>query len=143
VSAPSSEAALEFAEKFAAAWAKPVPEELVSLLHPDVVLLQPHRPPVRGRDAALREFHRLLRWVPGLHGVIERSSGSGDLLFIEWQMRLPVGRDTISIRAVDRFFLEDALGRERRVYFDQLQFVVAVLRHPSLWRGYLRYRFGR
>jgi hypothetical protein len=38
----------DFADKFARAWAQPTPDTLVALLHDDVVLLQPHRPPIRG-----------------------------------------------------------------------------------------------
>jgi hypothetical protein len=131
-----------FAKAFADAWSKPTPEKLVALLHPDVVLFQPHRPPIRGRDEALREFRRMFAWIPGFHGVVERSRGDDEVLFIEWQMKVPVGKDTVSVRAIDRFRLENGLGVERAVYFDQLVLIGAVLTHPSLWAGYIRYRFG-
>jgi hypothetical protein len=131
-----------FAEAFEEAWSRPTPEGLVALLHPDVVLLQPHLPPIRGKENALKEFRRLLNWLPGLYGVIERSSGTDDILFIEWQMKLSVGRKTISIRAVDRFRLDNGLGIEREVYFDQLVLIRAVVAHPGLWLGYIQYRFG-
>ncbi len=132
-----------FARAFAEAWRNPTPEALVALLHPDVVLLQPHRSPIRGRAAALADFRRLFTWLRGLHGVVERSSGDDRIVFIEWQMVLPIGHDTVSIPAVDRFRLEGGLGIERAVYFDQLALVRALLRHPRLLPGYLRYRVGR
>lgn len=115
----------------------------MALLHEDVVLYQPHLPPIRGKAEATQEFKKLLTWLPGLHGVIERASGDDEIVFIEWQLRLPVGKRTISIRAVDRFRLEDGLGTERAVYFDQLDLIKVVLAHPSLWLGYLKYRFGK
>ena len=59
-----------FAAAFADAWSAPTPDRLVALLHPDVTLLQPHLPPVRGRDAAHAELQRLLRWMPDLHGEV-------------------------------------------------------------------------
>ncbi|GEM_PF-3428349 len=43
----------DFAQQFADAWATPTPEGLVALLHPDVTLLQPHLPPIHGKQAAL------------------------------------------------------------------------------------------
>jgi SnoaL-like domain len=131
-----------FAEAFAAAWAEPTPERLVALLHRDVVLLQPHLPPIRGRESALAEFRRLFAWLPGLHGAVARSSGGDDGLFIEWEMRVPVAGGTISIPAVDRFLLADGLGIERIVYFDQLLLIRAVASRPGLWPGYVKYRCG-
>lgn len=131
-----------FAEQFAEAWARPTPDGLVALLQPDVVLIQPHLPPIRGRDAALREFRRLLAWLPSFHGEITRWSESGNYVFIEWKMLLPLGHKTLSIPAVDRFLVRDGLGAERVVYFDQLRLMRAVAGNPRLWRGYLKYRFG-
>jgi hypothetical protein len=131
-----------FGDRFAAAWAQPTPEGLVALLQADVVLIQPHQPPIRGRDAALREFRRLLGWLPAFHGEVTRWSQSGDTVFIEWKMRLPLGRRTITIPAVDRFLLRGGLAAERVVYFDPMRLVAAVAAHPSLWAGYLKYRFG-
>jgi SnoaL-like protein len=131
-----------FVEAFESAWSRPTPERLIALLDPEVVLLQPHLPPIRGRDAALKEFRRLLTWLPALHGAVERSSVSDLDVFIEWRIRLPVRNETISIPAVDRFRLRDGVAVERRVYFDQFALIGAVLRHPPLWPGWVRYRFG-
>ena len=130
----------EFAQRFADAWKHPTPEQLTELLHPRVVLYQPYGPPIRGRAAARAEFVRLLRWLPGLHGTVERTMGAGGVIFIEWLMKFPIGRRGVSIRAVDRFLLRDGLGIERAVYFNQLRLVTAILTHPSSWLGFLRYR---
>jgi SnoaL-like protein len=131
-----------FVETFEDVWSEPTPEALVELLHPDVVLRPPHRRPIRGKTNALKEFRRLLDWLPGLHGAVERSSVTDDVVFIEWQMQLPVGNRPVSIRAVDRFRLENGLAIERVVYFDQLQLIGALLTHPRLWPGWITYRFG-
>jgi hypothetical protein len=133
----------EFAQRFANVWKHPTPERLVELLHPNVVLYQPYGPPVRGKAAARAEFVRLLRWLPDLHGTVERTMGARDVIFIEWLMKFPIGRHGVAIRAVDRFLLRDGLGIERAVYFNQLQLLTAILTHPSSWLGFLRYRTGR
>lgn len=136
-----SSAELDFAQRFAEGWAAPTAERLVTLLADDVVLYQPHLPPLRGRAAALAEFHRLFRWLPGLHGEVHRARGADGVVYIEWTMRFPIGRG-VAIDAVDRFLLRDGLGAERTVYFDQIPLIAGVLRAPAAWPGYLRYRFG-
>ena len=133
----------EFAQRFADAWKRPTLERLLALLHPEVVLYQPYGAPIRGKAAARAEFERLLRWLPGLHGTVKRTVGGRGVVFIEWVMHFPIGRRGVSIPAVDRFLLRDGLGIERAVYFNQMQLVSAVLTHPSSWRGFVHYRFGR
>ena len=133
---------LEFARRFGEAWRQPSPEGLVELLHPEVVLYQPHLPTMRGKQAALGEFRRLLRWLPGLHGEVDRACGSDGAVFIEWRMKAPIGRG-ISIRVVDRFLLQDGLGIERAAVFDQVPLIAATLTHPRALAGFLRYRLGR
>src|SRR5438874_1045028 len=132
----------DFVRRFTEAWSAPTSEGLVALLHREVVLLQPHLPPIHGRDAALDDFERLLRWLPGLRGEVERWSGSNGLLFIEWELKFPLGRG-VSIPMVDRFRLVSGLCLEREVYFDQLPLVTAVLTNPQEWFGFLGYRFRR
>lgn len=131
-----------FASRFADAWAAPTPQRLADLLHPDVVLYQPHLPPIRGRDSAMREFERLFAFLPGLHGEVDLACESGDVVFIEWRMKFPVGGRAAEIRAVDRLFLRDGLVIERAVYFDQVAMMRAVVAHPAMWRRYARYRLG-
>ena len=131
-----------FAAAFADAWSAPTPERLVALLHPDVTLLQPHLPPVHGRDAAHAELQRLLRWMPDLHGEVDRACGNDAVVFIEWRMKRT--RNTRpGIRAVDRFLLDGDLGTERRVWFDQFALLAEMMRAPHIVPGFFRYRFGR
>ena len=131
---------MEFARRFADAWSAPTPEGLVALLHDDVVLLQPHLPPIRGKAAALAELSRLLKAAPELHGEIERTSGADGVVFIEWRMKL--AKDHRGIHAVDRFLLKDGLGVEREVFFDQMALMAALAKRPRLWPGFIRYRLG-
>jgi hypothetical protein len=72
-----------------------------------------------------------------------RATGAQGIVFIEWQMHFPIGRQGMVINAVDRFLLQDGLGIERAVYFNQLPLVSAVLTHPQVWPGFLRYRYSR
>lgn len=131
-----------FAERFAETWRAPTPERLAEFLHPEVVLHQPQAPPIHGREQALREFRRLFAWLPTLRGVVARSSQTGEVVFIEWKMQFRIGRKLVSIGAVDRFDLRDGLAIDRTVYFDRFEFLAAVIKHPSLWPGYIRYRYG-
>jgi len=131
-----------FIAGFTAAWSAPTPERLVALLHDDVVLHQPHQPPIRGRAAAREEFRRLFTWLPALRGEVDRASGADGIVFIEWRMQFPLGRSGVEIPAVDRFALRDGLGVERVVYFDQIPLIAGVLMHPTAWPGFLRYRLG-
>lgn len=133
----------EFAKRFAAAWTSPAVDDLVALLHPEAVLHQPHLPTMRGRAAAHAEFQQLLRWLPDFHGEAFRSRGADGVVYIEWRMIFPIGRAGTSIGAVDRFVLQDGLGIERAVYFNQLPLLIAILTHPRVWPGFLKYRFGR
>lgn len=131
-----------FARAFAEAWSKPTPERLVALLAPDVVLRQPHRPPIHGIEAAQRELGALLRWLPGLHGERFSAEGSTETVFIEWTLVIPVRRGGLRVTAVDRFTLRGALGVERVVFFDPVPLYRAVALRPWRWPGFLRYRFG-
>ena len=131
-----------FVARFEFAWKKPTPDGLVALLDEDVILRQPHLPAIRGKAAAHREFTRLFSWIPGTHSIVRSSQESGDVAFIEHELRFPVGNKVIALPAVDRFVLRDGLGVERVVYFDQIRLILSVLKHPGLWLGYFRYRFG-
>jgi len=117
----------EFAQRFAETWKHPSPERLVALLHPDVVLYQPHWPAIRGKAAAREDFQRVFGWLPGLYGEVDRFLGSESVVFIEWRMIYPIGRKGVTIGAVDRFSLRDGLGIERVVYYNQLPLVIPIL----------------
>jgi len=131
-----------FAEKFEQAWAKPTADRLANLLHSDVILYQPHLPPIKGKTAAREEFERLFNWLPNTYGRIIHTMESDPVVFIEWELILPLGKNGVVIPTVDRFIIEDGLGLERTVYFDRVHLIMSVLRHPGCWFGYLKYQFG-
>jgi hypothetical protein len=129
------------AERFREAWDTPEVERFVALLHPDVRLLQPVTPTIVGRENARAEFRRLLRWLPDLRGVVDSwAIGADGQLLIAWRLRFTLGRGPFELRIVDRIVVADRLIREREAYFDSLSFLLATLRRPSAWGGYLRYR---
>jgi ketosteroid isomerase-like protein len=127
-------------DAFARAWASPRVDGFIALLHPDVVLLQPVTPPIRGRDAARREFTRLLRWLPELHGSVDDAAAHGSVALIAWRLRFTLGAAPYELRIVDRLVIADGLIREREAYYDSLQLMIALLRRPRAWPGYWRYR---
>lgn len=144
VSAPVGQAhatnAAEVVRRFAEAWHAPEVERFLALLSPDVVLLQPVTPRIVGRAAARREFTRLLRWLPDLHGTIDAWSASGSTILIAWRLGFTLGREPYELRLVDRLEIQDGLIAEREAYFDSLRFFLTTLVRPSAWLGYLRYR---
>jgi hypothetical protein len=127
-------------EGFTRAWASPALECFMELLHPDVLLLQPVTRPIRGRDAARAEFARLLTWLPDLRGTVDRSAIDGDLALVAWRLAFTLGRQPVELRIVDRIVVADGLIREREAYYDSLGLMIMLLRRPSAWRGYWRYR---
>ena|SRR6185369_2555233 len=127
-------------ERFAAAWARPRLETFVELLHPEVRLLQPVTKPILGREAARREFARLLAWLPDLCGTVDRTAAVDDTLLIAWRLRFTLGRAPYELRIVDRIVVLDGLIREREAYYDSLALMIELLRRPSAWAGYWRYR---
>jgi ketosteroid isomerase-like protein len=134
------DAAAELVRQFTAAWAEPAVERFVAMLAPDVRLAQPVTPPIHGREAARREFARLLRWLPDLRGVVDAWGAQGDTVLIAWRLRFTLGRGPFELRIVDRIVARDGLIAEREAYFDSLRFLLATLRRPSAWLGYARYR---
>ena len=131
------------ARQFADVWLKPSADELIKVIHSETILYQPHLPPLHGREAAYQEFKRFMDWVPGFYGVVDRYEGDNNLVFIEWQMKFPIGKKVISIRAVDRISIQEGLIKERAVYFNTLPLIKAILGNPGGWRKYLRYRFAK
>lgn len=122
-----------FAASFAEAWAEPTPDRLVGILHPDVRLVAPLMATTVGHDEARCEFSRLFGLMPDLRGRVERWSGAGGVVFIEFTLSGTLEGHPIEWRLVDRFRLEDGLGIERVSYFDPLPLVAAFARVPSAW----------
>jgi hypothetical protein len=138
--APDDREMRNVAERFAAAWATPRLATFIELLHPDVRLLQPVTKPIIGREAAREEFSRLLAWLPDMQGSVDRTAIDRDTLLIAWRLRFTLGRDPYELAIVDRIVVVDALIRERQAYYDSLALMLVMLRRPSAWIGYWRYR---
>src|SRR5262249_5541188 len=137
---PLTSDAARVAARFAVAWANPDVERFMELLHPDVTLLQPVTAPIRGRDAARREFTRLLRWLPDLRGTVDHTAIDGDVVLIAWRLCFRLGGRPYELRIVDRIVVGDGLILEREAYYDSLQLMIALLARPRAWLGYCRYR---
>lgn len=131
---------LRVVEQFTRAWASPRVERFVELLHPEVRLLQPVTAPILGREAARVEFGRLLRWLPDLRGTVDQSAVHADLALIAWRLAFTLGGHPFELRIVDRIVVAEGLIREREAYYDSLGFMIALLRRPTAWAGYWRYR---
>lgn len=137
---PASDGVFEIVQHFTATWANPTVEQFVALLAQDVRLSQPVTPPIRGRDEAAREFRRLIKWLPDLHGTVDSWSASGDTVLIAWRLAFTLGRNPFELRVVDRIVVRDDTIAEREAYFDSLRFFLATLSRPTAWIPYLRYR---
>ncbi len=125
----------DFVEKFQAAWSSRDPDRLASLLHPEVRLLQPLIPELKGRDAARRSFANLIALIPDLKTEVTGWLASGDQLFIEFRFTGTAGHRRVSLDLVDKFELKDGLAIYRKSYFDPLPLIRAVAVQPVvLWK---------
>jgi limonene-1,2-epoxide hydrolase len=133
-----------FVERFAAAWAAPDGgARLMDLLHPDVRLVQPLEPEVRGHEQARALWDRLFAQIPDLRGEVLRWAGSQDLLLIEARLYGTLAERPIEWVTADHIRLEDGLVRERIARFDPLPIVAAGLGNPRAWPGLARVGLAR
>ena len=130
----------QFVTAFADAWAKPTPDGLAALLHPQVRLVAPLSRPVTGREAARAEFARLLGLLPDLHARVHRWGANGATIFIEFTLHASAGGRPFQWDVVDRFSVRDGLALERVSYFDSLPLTKVFLRNPGLALRMLRSR---
>jgi ketosteroid isomerase-like protein len=130
----ASPAAAKFVEGFAEAWGRSDVDMLLALLTEDIVLIQPLMAPVEGKAAARDSFARLFKLLPDLRAEVHRWAADGDLVFIEFTLEGTFGGRRVSWPAVDRFFLQDGLARERVSYFDPGPLLIHTLRRPRGWR---------
>jgi SnoaL-like domain len=128
----------EFVQRFAAFWADPSPEKMLTLLTPNVVLIQPLSAPMHGLDAAQADFRKLFAWLPDLRAAVDAWGVRGDALFIEFRLSATVGGRRVEWPVVDRFVLRGDKASRRVTYFDALPLLLAVLRAPGAWLGWWR-----
>lgn len=133
----------KIAQGFSEAWQHPTPEKLISLIHPDTILYQPHLPPVRGKENAYREFQLFLNWMPDFYGTVNHFEGANNVVYIDWVMHFKIGRSEIPVRAIDKIVLADNLIKERAVYFNTLPLIKAIAKTPAIWSRYWKYRTAK
>jgi len=129
------ETAAEFVEGFRRYWSAPSLDGLSALLAPDVTLVQPLAPRIRGLDEVRRQFGAIFAWLPDLRAEVDRWSSAGNVVFIEFRLRATIGGRPFEWPVIDRFLLrDDGLAVERVTYFDPLPLLAAAARRPSGWR---------
>ena len=138
----STGGAAEFVARFADAWARPTPERLVALLHPDVRLYAPLTAPTVGLESARDEFRRVFGLFPDLRGEVHRWSASAHVVFIEFTLSATLAGRPLRWHAVDRFLLAGGRGLERVSYFDSAPLALALVMHPSAWLRWWRSGLG-
>src|SRR6059036_10979 len=129
------ETAAEFVEGFRRYWSAPSLDGLSALLAPDVTLVQPLAPRMRGLDEVRRQFGAIFAWLPDLRAEVDRWSSAGNVVFIEFRLRATIGGRPFEWPVVDRFLLrDDGMAVERVSYFDALPLLAAAAARPSGWR---------
>jgi len=135
--------AAAFAERFAAGWRAGGPadrfvEHFAPLCTPQVLLLQPLSPPLRGREGLRRLAGSLFEAMPDLRGEVLRWGPTEDGLFIELTLRGTLDGRPLEWTVADRVVLRDGLMVERRSYFDPTQLLPAMLTRPRATLRLLR-----
>jgi hypothetical protein len=132
----------EFPGAFARGWSLPKPDGFLGYFMPmiaeDAVFTQPLGPPAVGHRQIERLFRGLFGLLPDLTTVPHRSAVAGGTVLIESTCAGSVPGGRLSFRVSDRFELRNGLIVERSALFDPTPLLLAVLRHPSLWRPALR-----
>jgi hypothetical protein len=136
-----SEAAADFAARFADYWRAPTPQRLSFVLADHVRLIAPMTPRTDTLAEGQRTFAGLFELIPDLTGEVHRWGATEDGLLIEFTLSGTAGGKPISWSAVDRFVLgEDGLATERVTYFDSMPVVLAAAMRPRGWPAFLRGR---
>jgi hypothetical protein len=118
-------------------------EHFRPMLAPDVRLVQPQLPPLRGFEAFKELFVKpTFALIPDIHGDIERWAADEATIYIELTLRGTIGRRSVSFRACDRLSMRDGVAIERESYFDPAPLLNAVLRSPSAWPRFVRVQLG-
>lgn len=137
--APASTVGSEaFVERFAERWANPSLDGFCQILHPDIRLVQPLAPTIRGHAAFREQFGRLFELIPDLHGEVTGHSAEGDVVHIDMTLRGTLGGKPVEWDLCDRITLADGLATERVSYFDPLPLLAAIATRPRAWRLALR-----
>ncbi len=119
-----------FIQTFRDIWSRPTLDDLMAPLCEDVTLIQPLSKPLYGKTAARSAFRKILTRFPGLLGDVHGGQGSGDIVFIDWTMVVPVGRNEHRLPVIDKVTLQEGLVKERVAYFDPSSLFGPIARSP-------------
>ena len=120
-------AARTFAEHWLPAWSGNRPELLTSFYSDDAFYSDPGIPEgVRGRDALLRYFTRLLARNPRWVWTHRRSIPLVDGFLNYWHAQVPVGDRTLEIDGVCVVQLRDGKIYSNEVFFDRSELLAAI-----------------
>jgi hypothetical protein len=118
-----------FAEKWLPAWSGNRPELLVSFYAPDAVYSDPAIPDgVRGRDALLAYFTKLLAQNPDWVWVHRGSIPMPDGFLNRWHASIPVGEGIVEADGVCTVQVRDHLIYANHVFFDRSGLLNALAR---------------
>lgn len=132
-----------FVRRFGEVWAAPSPERLNTLVHPDVVFVQPIEREVHGHAEAAAFWRRLFRRVPDLRGEIVSWGHRGGVVYIELRMTGTLGGRPVEWTTLDRIHLDAGKVRHRTANFDPLPLIVAIALRPKALALFLWTRVRR
>lgn len=116
-----------FAERWLPAWTGNDPELLVSFYTDDAYYADPGVPGgVRGRDALLAYFRKLLAHNPAWVWTQRSSKPLQNGFLNEWHASIPVGAQTLEIDGVCIVQLRDGSIYSNEVYFDRAPLLQAM-----------------
>jgi hypothetical protein len=121
-----AESAPKFAERWLPAWTGNQPERLAAFYSDDVFYSDPSVPQdLRGRDALLAYFRKLLarnpQWVWTHRGSLPLADG----FLNEWHASMPVGAERVDVDGVCTVQLRDGLIYRNTVWFDRSELLAA------------------
>lgn len=123
----NAEQARAFADEWLPAWSGNRPERLVSFYAQDASYSDPAVPAgVRGRDALLAYFTRLLARNPNWVWVHRGSVPMQDGFLNRWHASIPVGERTVEAEGVCTVQLRDGLIYANHVFFDRSELLAAL-----------------
>ncbi|HEX4251022.1 MAG TPA: nuclear transport factor 2 family protein [Pseudonocardia sp.] len=130
-----------FVRRFGEVWAAPTPERLNTLVHPDVVFVQPVEPEVHGQTEAAAFWGRLFRLVPDLRGEIISWGHRNGVVYVELRMSGTLAGRPVGWTTLDRIHLEAGKVRHRTANFDPLPLLLANAWRPKALALFLWTRF--
>ena len=122
-----AKAARDFCERWLPAWTGNLPAKLTAFYSDDVFYCDPAIPDgVRGRDALLAYFTKLLERNPAWVWTHRGSIPMPDGFLNEWHASIPVGATTVEVDGVCTVQLRGGLIYSNMVYFDRSRLLMAI-----------------